>query len=66
MESNYTYSEKEKALGHAMRAKTGHTDECIYCGAMINECMNWPGHTGGSIFEPCKGVRLDCLVQETK
>lgn len=50
----WTYSEKDKALGHKMRAKTSLTDECVYCGAMINDCNNWPGRTGGTIFEACK------------
>jgi hypothetical protein len=54
METNYQYSEDEKALGHKMRAITGHTDECEHCGAMVNECRNWPGRTGGTVWEPCK------------
>lgn len=54
MKTNWTYSEAEKALGHEMQAKTGRTDECVNCGAMVNDSQNWPGRTGGTVFEPCK------------
>ena len=50
MKTNWTYSEAEKALGHEMQAKTGRTDECVNCGAMVNDCQNWPGRTGGTVF----------------
>lgn len=50
----WTYSEKDKALGHRMRAITSLTDQCDYCGAMINDCQNWPGKGGKTIWEPCQ------------
>lgn len=50
----WTYSDAEKALGHRMRAITGKTDRCDHCGAMINDCQNWPGRTGGRYDEKCK------------
>jgi len=50
----WTYTEEEKELGHKMKALTGMTDICDYCGAMINDCRNWAGETGGTVFEPCK------------
>lgn len=48
------YSEQEKSLGHRMRKLTDRTDKCDYCGAMVNDCQNWPGETGGTVYEPCR------------
>ena len=53
-ETVWTYSEEEKALGHKMRAITSMTDECEYCGAMVNAYQNWTGRSGGTVWEPCK------------
>jgi hypothetical protein len=50
----WTYSETDRALGHRMRALTERTDKCDHCGAMVNDCQNWPGSLGGTVFEACK------------
>ena len=58
IETVWTYSEAEKALGHQMRALTSMTDKCDFCGAMVNDCNNWPGEGGGTVWEPCKRAPL--------
>lgn len=52
--SEDTVSDAAQKLGHKMRAMTGRTDKCEYCGAMVGDSHNWPGRTGGRVWEPCK------------